>query len=193
VKETTPRDELTRVQSHHTQLRYRLGLISSSQIQIPLEPLPLYPTKSLRLVFRAKVDADTVHTMPLILWISKPLALENVPQMSAAVIAHNLRPHAIRLLSNRARHSVPESGPAAARVKLVVCLVERRVAARTAVHAGGRVVLIKFAGSGVFSAFLAQDTKLLCGLSAMRTRRDYERNVPGDNCVCHSPSGFWTG
>jgi hypothetical protein len=80
--------------------------------------------------------------MPVILGISKLLALEDMPQMASAVIAHNLRPHhaeaRVRSLSNSTWHGVPEGGPSTARVELVVCFVEGRVAGRAAVDAGAR-------------------------------------------------------
>jgi hypothetical protein len=70
------------------------------------------------LILGAKVDADAVHAVPLVLGVSKALTLENVPKMSATVVAHNLRPHhahcAIGPLANSTRHGVPEGGPATA-------------------------------------------------------------------------------
>lgn len=102
--------------------------------------------------------------MPLILWISKLLALEYVSQMSSAVVAHNFYPHhaqpRVGLLAHCARYCVPESGPAAARVELVVGFVERRVAATACVDAGSRIVLVELTGAWHFGSFLAQDTEL---------------------------------
>jgi hypothetical protein len=104
--------------------------------------------------------------MPLVLGVSKALALEDVPKMSAAVVAHNLRPHhahcAIGPLAHSARHSVPEGGPAAARVEFVVRLVERRLAAAARVDTGVGVVLVEGAGPGRLGALLAEDAELLC-------------------------------
>jgi hypothetical protein len=155
-------------------------------------------TRVFLLLLRAKVDADAVHAMPLILWIAKLLALEDMPQMPTAVIAHNLRPHhahsRVRPLSDRAGHGVPECGPAAARVELVVGLVQWRVAAGARVDAGVGVVLVEFAGAGGLGAFFAQDAELLwvvlegCGMW-----KCIRGGVPGDSSVCHSPSVFCTG
>jgi hypothetical protein len=65
--------------------------------------------------------------MPLVLWVSKLLALEDMSQMPTAVVAHNLRPHHTKTrvgsLTNCAGDGIPECRPSAARVKLVVGLV----------------------------------------------------------------------
>jgi hypothetical protein len=149
------------------------------------------------LILGAKVDANTVHAMPLVLGVSKALALENMPEMSAAVVAHNLRPHhahcAIGPLANSARHSVPEGGPAAARVEFVVCLVERCLAAAARVDAGIGVVLVEGTGPGRLGALLSENAELLWRvLVGMRGSR-YNVCAPGESCVCHSPSVFCTG
>jgi hypothetical protein len=79
------------------------------------------------LLLRTKVDADTVHAMPLILWVAKLLALEDVSQMPAAVVTNNLRPHhtqtRVGSLANGTRNGIPKRRPSTARVKLVVRLV----------------------------------------------------------------------
>lgn len=84
--------------------------------------------------------------MPFILGISKPLPLEDVPQMPAAVVAHNLGPHhaqtGIGPLSNSVREGVPEGGPPAPRVELVVGLVERRFASSARIDTSVGVVLV---------------------------------------------------
>jgi hypothetical protein len=104
--------------------------------------------------------------VPLVLGVSKALALEDVPKMSAAVVAHNLRPHhahcAIGPLAHSARHGVPEGGPATARVEFVVRLVERRLAAAARVDAGVGVVLVEGAGPGRLGALLAENSELFC-------------------------------
>jgi hypothetical protein len=113
--------------------------------------------------------------MPVVLGIPKLLALENMPQMASAVIAHNLRPHhaqaRIRPLSDRARYGIPEGGPSTTRVELVVCFVERGVAGRAAVDAGGGGVLVEFARAGHFGAFLAEDAELFCKVLVDATRK----------------------
>ena len=70
------------------------------------------------LILRGEVDRNAVYTMPLVLWIAKSLALENMSQMTSTVVAYNLRPHhaktRVRLLSDGARDGIPEGGPSAA-------------------------------------------------------------------------------
>jgi hypothetical protein len=149
------------------------------------------------LVLSAEVDADAVHAMPLILGVPEPLALEDMPKMAPAVVAHNLRPHhaetRIRSLADCARDCIPEGGPAAARIKLVVRLVEGCIAAGARVDAGVGVVLVKGAGAGRFGALLAEDAELLYDM--LESVRQLERvaDVPGESCACHSPSVFCTG
>jgi len=149
------------------------------------------------LSIRTEVNRHTVDTVSLILRVTEPLALEDMSQVSPTVIANNLRPHhsktGVRLLSHSARYGIPERGPPAARVELVVCLVEGRFATGALVDAGVGVVLVEFAGAGHFGAFLTEDAELL-----YRGVSDYALMigtviVPGDSCACHSPSGFWTG
>jgi len=134
----------------------------------------------------------------LILGVTEPLALEDMSQVTPAVIADNLRPHhaktGVRLLSHRARNGIPERRPPAARVELVVCLVEGRFAAGALVDAGVGVVLVVCAGAGHFGAFLSEDAELLYrGVSDYALMIRTGIVVPGDSCACHSPSGFWTG
>jgi hypothetical protein len=75
----------------------------------PVQSLALLP------ILCAKIDADAVDTVPLVLGVSKLLALEDVSQMPPTVVAHNLCAHhaqpAILLLAHGARHRVPECGP----------------------------------------------------------------------------------
>jgi hypothetical protein len=127
-------------------------------LPFPIQPISAQSLAPLRLT---KVNTNTVHTVPLILRVPKPLALENMPQMPTAVIAHNLRPSTIRPLPNRVGQGVPERRPSAARVKFVVRFVERRFACGARVDAGGRVVLVVFAGAGVLGSLLAEDAELL--------------------------------
>jgi hypothetical protein len=104
--------------------------------------------------------------MPLVLGVSEPLALEDVSEVAATVVAHNLRPHhaetGVWSLSDGAGYGIPECWPAASRVELVVCLVERRVAAGALVDAGVGVVLVVGAGARHFGALLTENAKLLC-------------------------------
>ena len=93
-----------------------------------------------------EVDTHPIDAVPLILGIAKPLPLEDVSQMPATVVANNLRPHhaqtRIGPLSNSVREGVPEGGPPAPRVELVVGLVKRRFASRARVDTSVRVVLV---------------------------------------------------
>lgn len=52
------------------------------------------------------------------------------------------------------------SGPATARLELVVCFVERSIAASTVVHTLRGVVGIILASAGTLGAFLTKDAKL---------------------------------
>jgi hypothetical protein len=55
--------------------------------------------------------------MSLILGVAEALALENVPEMSTAVVAYNFGPHhahaGVSSLAHSAWYGIPESGPAA--------------------------------------------------------------------------------
>jgi hypothetical protein len=117
------------------------------------------------LVLRAKVNADTVDTMPFVLWVSKLLALENVTQMSTTVIAHNLSAHhaqsPILLLSYSTGNRVPEGGPSTPRLKLVVRFIKWRVAGTAGIDAGVGGVLIIFAAARHLGPFLAENAELL--------------------------------
>ena len=65
--------------------------------------------------------------MSLILGISEPLALENVPQVTTAIVANDFRPHHaetwIGPLADSVRECIPECRPSTAGVKLVVGFV----------------------------------------------------------------------
>jgi hypothetical protein len=136
--------------------------------------------------------------MSLILGVTKSLSLEDVPQVTSTVVADDLRPHhtktRVRLLSHRTWYGIPECGPSAARVELVVCFVEGRIASSALVDTGVGVVLVVSPGTGHLCALLSQNAELLYGhvSNTMRMRR-LEVDVPGDSCACHSPSGFCTG
>jgi len=103
--------------------------------------------------------------MSLILWVSEPLALEDMSQVTSTIIADNLCPHhaktRVGLLSDSARYGIPECGPSAARVELVVCFIERRVASNACIDTGVRVVFVEFTGTRHLSALLSEDSELL--------------------------------
>lgn len=52
------------------------------------------------------------------------------------------------------------SGPAAARLKLVVCLIQRRIASSASVDTGFREELVKFVRARGLGALLSEDTEL---------------------------------
>ena len=122
--------------------------------------------ESLLLVLRAEINGHAIHAVALVLRVAEALALENVSQVSSTVVANNLCPHHAQArvwpLAHSIWEGVPEGGPAAPGIKLVVCLVQRRIAASACVDTGVRVVLIEFARAGRLGAFLAEDAKLLC-------------------------------
>jgi hypothetical protein len=146
-------------------------LISSSLLHMLLQSLfgllcALCIQSLALLILGTKVDADTVHAMPLILGVAKPLALEDVAQMTSAVVAHNLRPHHAQArvwsLANSTRYCIPKGRPSTARIELMVGLVERCVAAGARVHAGIGVVLVVCARAGHFCTLLTENAELLC-------------------------------
>lgn len=104
--------------------------------------------------------------MPLIRGRRIALPLEHMPQMPAAIRAHNLRPHhakrRILMPHDGARHRVEKGGPAAAGLEFLLRRVERRVAAGARVDARGGGVLVVFAAVGGFGALGAEDAELLC-------------------------------
>jgi hypothetical protein len=142
------------------------------------------------LVLWAEVDTDAVHAMSLILRVVELFALEDVPQMSSAVVAHNLRPPTVRSLFDGTGEGVPEGGPPAAGIELVVRFVERRIAALAGVDAGFRVVLIEWAGTGVFGALLAEDSELLCAMLASCARGGMGEGIATRGQLC-LPLALW--
>lgn len=104
--------------------------------------------------------------MALIRGSRVPFTLEDVAKMTPAVAADNLgalHPEGVIHMSlHGARDRVEIGRPATARLELVVCLVERSIAASAVVHALRRVVRIVLAGAGAFGAFLTEDAELLC-------------------------------
>jgi hypothetical protein len=116
------------------------------------------------LILGRKLDADTVDTVALISRRRIALTLEDVAQVAAAVGAHNLGAlHAQRVVDvalDGAGQAVKIGRPAAARLELVRCLVERRLAAGAAVDALVGKVLVVLAGKGTLGALFAEDTEL---------------------------------
>lgn len=91
----------------------------------------LNTTHSLLLVL-LEVQRDTIHAVPLIDRVPKLFPLEHMPQVAAAIGAHNLgarHKHRLVLVSlDGAGDRVEKGGPAAARVELCFRGVERGVA-----------------------------------------------------------------
>lgn len=103
--------------------------------------------------------------MPLVSRVGEALALEDVAQVAAALGAHDLdalHEHGVVLVAHDgAGDAVEVCRPAAAAAELVVCLVQRRLAACARVHALLGVVLVKLAAAGRLGALLAENTKLI--------------------------------
>lgn len=94
------------------------------------------------------------------------LALEDVAEVAAAVGADDLGPGhaegAVLMAGHGAWDAVKISGPAAARLELVVGFVQRRAAAGTGIDTLVRVVLVVSAGARALCALLPEDPELLC-------------------------------
>jgi hypothetical protein len=152
---------------------------------------------SLRLrISLVELNAHRVHTVPLVsgCWVS--LALENMSQVASAVAANDLCPfhaeRAVGVSGYRARHGVEECRPSAAGLELVLGSVDWCVAASAGICAGGRGVLVVFAGERRFGAFLTENAELLCR-SSVSLVHSTERSLLVDtadlplfNCICHS-------
>lgn len=133
----------------HTPISCRLNRLSSLRLRVPL----------------VELDAHRVNAVPLVGRRGVSLALEDVPQVSTAVAANNLRSlhaeSAVGMPCHSAGDGVEERGPAAAGLELVLRGVNGLVAAGAVVCAGGRGVLVIFAGERGFGALLAEYAELL--------------------------------
>lgn len=118
-----------------------------------------------RRVLRAEVQADAVDAVALVGRGGEALALEDVAQVAAAVVADDLdalHEHAVVLEAlDGAGDAVEVGGPAAAAVELVRRLVQGRVAPGARVHARRGGVLVELAGPGGLGALLPEDPELL--------------------------------
>lgn len=87
----------------------------------------------LRISVLRKAQTDTVDTVSLIGRRVESLALENVPKMTATVVANNLGPLHAKGVIDMSLHGTGDrikvSGPATARLELVVGSVEGRITA----------------------------------------------------------------
>lgn len=105
--------------------------------------------------------------MALIRRRRESLSLENMTQVAAAVGADNFGSDgaeaSVLVPGNRARDAIKICRPAAARLELVCCLVERCVACRASVGALLGVMLIKFSSARGFSSLFSENPELRCG------------------------------
>jgi hypothetical protein len=94
------------------------------------------------------------------------LALEDVTEMATTVGADNLSTlhteGAVSVSGYSTRDSIEESRPAAARLELVVGLVQRSLAASTSVDTLRGHVLVKVAAVGRLGTLVTKDAELLC-------------------------------
>ena len=103
--------------------------------------------------------------MPLVSRRRVPFALEHVPQVPAAVAAHNFGARHAEGPVLAPRHgpgdAVKIRRPPAPRRELVRRLVQRRLAPRARVDARRRLVLVELARAGRLGALFAEDAELL--------------------------------
>ena len=138
-------------------VRHPIGLLHSFTLHLLLFLLH-------HRIVLAKLQAHTIYAVSLIRrrWVA--LSLEYMPKMSTAVRAYDFCAGHAKAAVCVTRHSagnvVKVGRPAAARLKLVVGFVERRIAASAIVDASGRHVLVVGTGVGGFGTFLAKDTEL---------------------------------
>lgn len=157
-----------------------ISYITSHGFDIPPHPLAhlsrpllLLPPLALPLpLILRKPQTHTINAVPLVGRRLVPLALKHVPQMAAAIAAHDLGARhaqaAVRVPRHRARQAVEVRRPAAAAGELVRRLVEGGAAAGAGVDAGGRGMLVVGAGEGGLGALFAEDAELLCGERGIR-------------------------
>jgi len=110
-------------------------------------------------------ERDSVHTVTLVSRSRISLALEDVTEMATTVGADNLSTlhteGAVGVSGHGTRDSIEESRPAAARLELVVGLVERSLTAGTGVDTLGGHVLVKVAAVRRLGALVTEDAELL--------------------------------
>lgn len=92
-----------------------------------------------RFVLGSEIQTDAVDTVPLIGRGRITFALEDVAEVASAVGADDLGPRhaegAVFVPGDGAGDAVEVGRPATPGLELVVCLVQRRVAARTSIDA----------------------------------------------------------
>jgi hypothetical protein len=116
------------------------------------------------LIISREIQANAVHTMPLVSGRWKSFAFEDMTQMPTAIRTHDLNPrHAeapIFVTSYSTRDTVEISWPTAPRFELLLRLVQRCVTTSASVHSLAGVVLVKFARSWWLSTLLSEDSEL---------------------------------
>lgn len=94
------------------------------------------------------------------------LSLEDVTKVSTTVGANNLSTlhtkGTVDMSGHSTRNSIEKGRPTAARLELVVCLVEGSFTAGAGVDTLGGHVLVKVAAVGGLGALFAEDAELLC-------------------------------
>jgi len=115
-------------------------------------------------IILSELQADTVHAMPLIDRGCITFSFEDVAKMATTVAADNLSSlhakGAIRVSRHCARDGIEICRPTAARLELVVCLVERRIAASAGVDTLLGHVLVIFSCSWSFGTLLSENPEL---------------------------------
>ena len=103
--------------------------------------------------------------MPLIRRRREALPLKDVTQVAAAVGAHNLGAahpqRAVLVAGHGSGDAVKVGGPAAARLELLLRLVQGRGASGARVDTFLWVVLVELAGAGGFGSLFTEDAELL--------------------------------
>lgn len=130
----------------------------------------IFNQSSLRLggficIFR-KPQTNTVDTVSLVRWRWESFAFENMPKVASAVITNNFGPlHSecvVDMSLNSTRDRIKVGRPAAARLELVVGLVEGCVAAGAVIDTLRGVVGVIFTSASRLSALFTENSKL-CG------------------------------
>ena len=116
-------------------------------------------------VIGREIQADAVDAVTLVGGRGESLALEDVAEMAAAIGADDLgaghAPGAVLVARDSAWDAVKVGRPAAARLELVVGLVQRRITAGAGVDTRVGEELVVLAREGRLGALLPEDAELL--------------------------------
>jgi hypothetical protein len=114
-------------------------------------------------LFRAEDHRDRVDTVPCV-FRREALAFKDMPQMTAAVGAHNLDPAAvgIQVALDCPFNLIIKAWPAAVGIKFIVRPVQGCITLPAVVGAGGFVVCV-FSCVGAFGAFMEDDAFFFWG------------------------------